>query len=285
MKITEEFDGTLLANEDLFTDDFFKRFSLTKRTVSLGGGLEKEYSFPTFYGNVTCAQAIFLCSYEAACKLMPHKKIIPVRARKNLAILAISCYEYKNVMGIPPYNEIAFTLAVEADKDSSPVLLPLMFDNYSGYFVFSMPVTSKENCLRGNNIWGLPKVTQEIDIDVSGSEALISAYEDGTEYFGLRVPKSGKPTPMDEKTYLYSKLDGKILKAETNFEGNFQINKNMGILLNPNKQPDKPFITLGDTPCGNALKSLDICPTPLQLRYAENMNACFDFYDENYELV
>lgn len=284
MKITEEFDSTLLANEDLFQDDFFKQFELSKRTVSLGEGIEKEYSFPTFYGDVTCAQAIFLCSYKAACKMMPHEKIIPVRARRTLAVLAISCYEYKNVMGIPSYNEIAFTFAVEADKEKSPVLLPLMLNNYSGYYVFSMPVTSRENCLRGNNIWGLPKVTQEIDIDTSGKDALISAYEDGVEYFQLRVPKTGKPTPMNEKTYLYSKLDDRILKAETNFKGDFFINKNMRLLLDYDLEPVKPFMKLGPSPCGEVLENLKICPVPLQLRYAEHMNACFDYYDENYKI-
>ena len=284
MKILETFDETLLANEEKFQDEFYKRFNLVKRKVQLTETIEKEYQFPTLYGDVTCAQAIFLCSYEAALKLMPHDKIKPVRALKNKAVLAISCYEYKNVLGIPPYNEIAFTLAVEVDKAKSPVLLPLMFNNFSGYHVFSMPVTSQENCLRGNNIWGLPKVTQEIDIDASGAEAVITAYEDGVEYFSLRVPKAGKPTVMDEQTFLYSKLNGRILKAETNFKGDFLIAKNMGVLLNPNKTPVKPFIQFGDTPCGTLLKNMQICPTPLQLRYVEHMTACFDFYDESYEL-
>ena len=284
MKILDTFDTTLLANEDKFQDSFYKRFTLRKRKVQLTDTIEKEYEFPTLYGDVTCAQAIFLCSHEAACAMMPHEKIMPVRARKDKAVMAVSCYEYKNVLGIPPYNEIAFTFAVEVDKPKSSVLLPLMFNNYSGYFVFSMPVTSRENCLRGNNIWGLPKVTQEIDIDVSGSDAVVAAYEDGAEYFSLRVPKAGKPTAMDEKTYLYSKLNGRILKAETNFKGDFLITKNMGVLLNPSKEPKTPLLKLGGTPCGETLKKLKLEPTPLQLRYVEHMTACFDYYDEAYEL-
>jgi hypothetical protein len=284
MKILDSFDGSLLANEDKFQDDFYKRFQLVKRKVRLTDTLEKEYQFPTLYGDVTCAQAIFLCSYEAALRLMPHEKVRPVRARRDRAVMAVSCYEYKNVLGIPPYNEIAFTIAVEVNKMRSPVLLPLVFNNYSGYYVFSMPVTSKENCLRGNNIWGLPKVTQEIDIDASGGEAVVAAYENGTEYFRLRVPKAGKLTRMDETTYLFPKLNGRILKAETNFKGEFLIAKNMGVLLNPAKKPEKPFLTVGATPCGEVLKELRLDPMPLQLRYAEHMTACFDYYDENFEL-
>ena len=284
MKILDDFDATLLRNDNKFEDAFFKRFNLTKHKIELTDSIEKDYSFPTFYGDVTCSQAIFLCSYDEALKLMPHEKIKPVRALKGRAVLAISCYEYKNVMGIPPYNEIAFTLAVQVDKARNPALLPLMLNNYSGYYVFSMPVTSSENCIRGNTIWGLPKVTQEIDINVSGDEAVTVCREaNGKEYFRLRVPKSGKSTKMDETTYLYTKLNGKILKARTDFKGDFAISKNMGVLLKPDKAPDKPFLTLGNTPCGNALKKLKIDPTPLQLRYVEHMNSCFDFYDENYE--
>ena len=284
MKILETFDGSLLANNDQFQDPFFSRFKLTKRKITLTPDIAKEYDFPTFYGDVTCCQAIFLCSLDAAQELMPHPQVRPVRALKKHAVMAVSCYEYKNVLGIPPYNEIAFTIAVDVEKEKSPVLLPLMRNNYSGYFVFSMPVTSRENCLRGNVIWGLPKVTQEIDIDATGGEVYTKAYENGKEYFRLRVPKEGKITPMDETTYLFPKLNGVVHRAQTNFKGSFLIAKNLGVLLNPRKKPAEPFLTLGDTPCGKALKGLDLCPTPLQLRYVEHMTACFDYYDEKYEL-
>ena len=289
MKALETFDGTLLANEDKFQDAFFNRFQLKKRKIRLNAEIEKEYNFPTFYGDVTCCQAIFLCSLDAAQALMPHPSVKPVKALKKHAVMAVSCYEYKNVMGIPPYNEIAFTIAVDVEKEKSPVLLPLMKNSYSGYFVFSMPVTSRENCLRGNIIWGLPKVTQEIDIDTNGinadgSEALVKAYDNGTEYFRLRVPKKGKATAMDETTYLFPKLDGVVHKAQTNFKGDFLIAKNLGVLLNPGKVPAQPFLTIGDTPCGRVLKDLRLSPVPLQLRYVEHMTACFDYYDESYEL-
>ena len=284
MKVLEHFDNSLLANDDKFQDKFFTRFNLKKRKVRLSAAIQKEYFFPTLYGDVTCCQAIFLCSLKAAKALMPHPSVRPVRALKNYAVLAVSCYEYKNVLGIPPYNEIAFTIAVEVEKKKDSVLLPLMRNSFSGYFVFSMPVTSRENCIRGNVIWGLPKVTQEIDIDTAGSEALVRAFENGEEYLRLRTPKKGKLTPMDESTWLFPKLNGIVHRARTNFKGDFLITKNLGVLLNPGKIPPAPYISIGDTPCGRILKDLHICPTPLQTRYVEHMNACFDYYDETYEL-
>ncbi len=285
MKILNDFDNSLLANDSMFTDDFFKKFKLRKRKVQLGDQMEKEYSFPIFYSDVTCAQAVFLCSYDEALKLMPHEKIKPVRARKDRALLAISAYEYKNIMGLPPYNEIAFTIAVQADNPKNTGLLPIIPKNYSGYYVFSMPVTSRENCLRGNNIWGLPKITQEIDINGFGSEVVITCREaDEGEYFRLRVPKAGSPTHVEETTYHYTKLNGKIRKSRTDYTGDFYITKNRSVLLNPDVVPEKLYLTFGDTPCGNAIKDLKIDPKPLQLRYVEHMNSCSDFYDENYDL-
>jgi hypothetical protein len=285
MKITNEFDGSLLKNEDKFNDPFFKRFTLKKRRVQLGDVMEKEYSFPTFYGDVTCAQAIYLCSYEKALEIMPHNKIKPVRMPGGRAVLAVSCYEYKNVMGVPPYNEIAFTIAVEVDKEKSPVLMPILKNTNSGFYVFSMPVTSRENCLRGNYIWGLPKVTQEIDIYNEGDNCVIKCREEsGEEYFSLKVPRNGKPKEFDQTTYLFPKLNGKVLKAKTDFKATMNINIFLKTLLSKSAKPKEEYMTLSDTPSGKAIKALDISPLPLQMRYGEHMTSCFDFYDESYEL-
>ena len=285
MNILNEFDKTLLQNEEKFSDPFFKRFNLKRRKIKLGDIMEKEYAFPTFYGDVTCAQAIYLCSYDKALALMPHSKIKPIRMPGGRAVLAISCYEYKNVMGVAPYNEIAFTIAVDVDKAKSPMLMPVLKNTNSGFYVFSMPVTSRENCLRGNYIWGLPKVTQKIDMSSEGEECIIKAYEDdGTEYFSMKVPKGGKLKEFDTTTYLFSQLNGKILKAETNFKADMNINMYIKTLLSKKAKPEKEFLYLSDSKSGSALKALDISPLPLQFRYGEHMNSCFDFYDESYNL-
>ncbi len=285
MKVLKEFDNKLLNNEDKFQDPFFKRFKLAKRKVKLGDVMEKEYFFPTLYGDVTCAQAIYLCSYQKALELMPHEKIKPVSMPGGRAVLAISCYEYKNVLGIPPYNEIAFTIAVEVDKEKSPMLLPLLKNTNSGFYVFSMPVTSRENCLRGNYIWGLPKVTQPIDIYYEGNECVIKCYEeDGKEYFSLRVPMGGKPKEFDTTTYLFPKLNEKVLKAETNFKAVMNVNMFIKTLISKKAKPRVPYLTLSDTKSGLALKELDISPLPLQFRFGKNALSCFDYYDENFKL-
>ena len=106
-----EFDNTLLktkTNSRILSS----RFKLTTRKVKLRGCYGEGIPFPTLYGDGTCAQAIYLCSYEKALALMPHPKIKPVRMPGKRAVLAISCYEYKMYWASRPTTRIVFTIAV-----------------------------------------------------------------------------------------------------------------------------------------------------------------------------
>ena len=218
MKTLLDFGSQILENSDAFRDPFFSRFTLRHgpKPVQLTDKIAKNYQFPTFYANVTCAIGIFHCDYEKARKIMPHPKITPIRMTRGRALVAFSCYQYKNVMGVPPYNEVAMTIPVLANPRLDLPILPMVAGRLfasAGYYVFGMPVTSRENQIRGNKIWGLPKVTQEIDITEVGDSCLTVVKEDdGTPYFELKVPMSGKNSRFDVSAFLYSKLDERILK-------------------------------------------------------------------------
>jgi hypothetical protein len=64
----------------------------------------------------------------------------------------------------------------------------------------------------------------------------------------------------------------------------FAITKNMGVLLSPDKTPAQPYLKLGTSSAAEQLQALKIAPSPLQLRYTEHMVACFDYYDEAYNI-
>src|SRR5208337_2263589 len=171
MKATWDIPEKMLDNTDRFTTDFYKRFTLRKapQPLRMNESVTKDYLFPTFYGDVSCAVAVFMCSYEKASALIAEQlspKIVPVRMSRGRALVAFSCYEYKNVMGVRPYNEIAIAIPVMVDPCCNVPVLPMITDKFSrfGYYIAGMPVTSKENTIRGRTIWGLPKVTQDIDI-------------------------------------------------------------------------------------------------------------------------
>ena len=275
----------LINNEHLFQDAFFKRFQLryADTPLRLNDQISKNYQFPTFYGNVTCAMAIFFCNYERALAMMPHPSMKPINGTRGRALVAFSCYEYKNVLNIPGYNEIAMTIPVMVDGAFNPPLLPLVMKSFSkaGYYVFSMPVTSQENQLRGTKIWGLPKVTEDIDVQVNGNYCVTTAKDDtGKNYFELKVPTSGKLQHLDETGYLYSVLDGKRLKSQTNFKGDFYINKHINLIWKKNQKSETQWLKLNDSPRAAALRSLQIEESPFQFRFCKSMNSCFDLAEE-----
>ncbi len=280
MRVNTLLDSNLVANSGCFTDPFFQRFQPqpAPAPLMLKEDLSKTYSFPTFYGDVTCSIAIFLCDYERAKAMMPHPSMQPVKMPGARSVVLFSCYEYKNVMNLAPYNEIAMTIPIMVGAGYVPPLVPLILDlKKKGYYVFSMPVTSLENQIRGVKIWGLPKVVEEIEISKEGEHCTtVAKDETGEIYFELSVPKAGSTKHFDETGYLYSMLEGQLLKSQTNFKGDFAVNTNPGLLFKKGQSDNNPALKLGKSPRADALRALRIEEVAFQFRYAESMNSCFD---------
>lgn len=280
MQTNTRLDPALIDNADRFTDPFFDRFELrpAPSPLALTDEISKTYSFPTFYADVTCAVAIFLCDRDRARAMMPHPSMRPVKMPGGRSVVIFSCYEYKNVMNIAPYNEIAMTIPVMVGDGWAPPLLPLVVDfKRNGYFVFSMPVTSLENQIRGTSIWGLPKIVEEIDVSTDGDSCTTVAKDDrGETYLELRVPKAGSAKHFDETGYLYSVRDGELLKSRTCFKGDFTVTTDLGLLWKKRRPASAPVLRLGDSPRADTLRALKIEPAPFQLRFCPSMNSCFD---------
>lgn len=268
-------------NSGEFNSDFYKRFTLRRNTepLQLTDEISKDFSFPTFYKDVTCGIGIFMCNYEQAQKVLPHPSMKPVRMPGGRAVVIFSCYEYKTVMNMKPYNEIAMTIPLLINPSVSVPVLPLVskaFNNF-GYHVFSMPVTLEENRLRGRKLWGIPKETERIDIEQKDGFSTTVAFDGSDkEYFRLRIPMDGKAESFDETGFLYSIREGEMVKAQTNFKGDFKVNKHMGLLLNKGKKSSNPLLTLGDSPRAEVLKKLEIEESVFQTRWCPSMEACFD---------
>ena len=252
MKATHDIPNAMPTNEGLFTDPF-----LALRAAPLAAAPETDgfghqaYKFPTFYRDVTCAIGIFLCDYEKARRALPDPLMRPVRMPRGRAAVAFSCYEYKQVMNVAPYNEIAMTIPVlfdaPVDVPVAPLLLGSRYPGF-GYYVFSMPVTSRENQLRGNRLWGLPKVTQDIDTREDGVDFVTTAYEEkGEPYFELRVPMDGKPTSFDVGADLFSQLEDVLSRAAPAFR-QLNVVKHMGQLFRRGGEPDRKYLERGSRP-------------------------------------
>ena len=280
MKPNTHIDEGLVDNAESFTDPFFQRFEPrpAPAPLELQEGLSKTYSFPTFYGDVMCAMAIFLCDSGRATSILPHPSMKPVKMPGGRSVVLLSCYQYRNVMNIPPYHEIAMTMPIMVDAGYAPPLLPLVMDfKKKGYYVFSMPVTSLENQIRGEKIWGLPKIVEEIEISTEGDHCrTVARDEKGEVYLELSVPKAGSSKHFDETGFLYSMLDGRLLKSQTSFKGDFAVTTNASLLWKKGQRAEEPALKLGSSSRADVLKSLQIEEVAFQFRYAESMNACFD---------
>jgi len=287
MKPNTAISPALLNNQTDFTDTFFQQFKLRhdEQPLKLNEEISKDYLFPTLYGDVSCAIGVFLCDYDKAHAMLPHPKMKPVRMPGGRALVTFSCYEYKKVLGVAPYNEIAMTIPVMVDPMINVPLLPMIMGGFQkfGYHVFHMPVTSLENRIRGRNIWGLPKVLDEINIRVENDvSTTVATDEQGNEYFTLKVPTTGTSANFDVHSNLYSELNGRLLQSPTQFKATFKVNKHMDRLWKKGGK-DPGALILGKGPYADMLRSLDIEPQPFQFRHASYMNACFDLPNKAYK--
>ncbi len=282
MEINLSFDETLIDNQDKFGDAFFQQFELRHREtpLQLTDDISKNYLFPTFYADTSCAIAIFHCDYQAAKAMMPVSSMEPVKMLRGRSLVIFSCYEYRNVMNVAPYNEIAMTIPVMTDGGMNiPVLSMLLGDKLKkfGYYVFGMPVTSLENRIRGRKIWGLPKDVERIDITKNGQYSNIKAALDGEPpYLELNIPMTGSPQDFDMKSNLYSVLENERLTSATQFKGTFNLSKNMGSLFSKSPSEDSANIKLGTGAKADMLRALKIEGQAFQFRYSKSINACFD---------
>lgn len=280
MKPTTDIDPAMFSNDDKFGHAFFDRFEMHHRgePLDLGGGVRKDYLFPALYGDVTCAIAIFLCDYDGARSILPDPAMTPVRMPRGRAVVAFSNYIYRNVRGVAPYNEIAMTIPIQYDTKWTLPVLPMLWSDAPGfgYYVFGMPVTSEENRIRGCDIWGLPKRTHRIDIDVGPEVCTTNAIdEQGNSYLRLNVPVKGKPKSFDESSWVYSQLDGRTVRGLTTFAGEFHVNMNTDALVRRDARPDQSYIEIGEGGFARELRRLGIEKRPLQTRFAMTMNSAF----------
>ena len=281
MRPNHEISPQLLDNRHLFKDPFYTKLKLRhdKSPLQLNERVSKNYLFPTLYGDVTCALAIFFCSYQKAKELLPHPDMNPVPMGKGRALVAISCYEYKQVLGVTPYNELAMTIPIRLGKVRNIPVLPMVlpwFKNF-GYYCFSMPVTSLENQIRGQKIWGLPKIVQEINFEHTVNNCHVEVKDErGLSYLDLNIAKFGRPSQFDVKTYLYNVNNQKLEKAQTHFNGRFEVNKFIKHLWAEPSPETRSILKLGTSSASDVLRKLQIDPRPFQTRYTPSMSSLFD---------
>jgi hypothetical protein len=279
---TYDIPPELLENAEAFGDSFFSALSLREAPEPLiVEGRAKRYLFPTLYADVRCAVGIFHCSRAAAKDYVGERlgrAVEPPIMLGGRTIVAVSCYEYRSVRGVRPYNEIAVAIPLRLGPSAGlPVLGAFAQAPGSGYFIAAMPVTSEENRLRGEYFWNLPKRTRRIDIEEDESSCSFASYaaDGSTLDMTLRVPKEGKAKRFEVGSALFTRKGDELLRSPTAFAGDFAVTLNAATLMGP-RASAAPCLLLGTGEASDALRAIGVEAVPLQTRYARSMNSMFD---------
>lgn len=271
-------DAGPVDNGDWFTAPFYQKFALRHAAspLPLTAGIDRDYCFPTFYGDVTTAVVLLAADYGAAQALLaalPGITLHPTMIAPGKALAVITSYRYNTVYGIPGYNEVAISLPAQSGDKAAGGPQPV--------YVVAMPVTSHENNLRGHLLWGLPKVEEQIELAVvpgAGGQPdlyVTTVHEpSGEPYLKFAVPTAATQTQLDQSTTVLSVKDGATLSSPSVASGLFQVNKSPGALLTGGERP--PLVWLGDTPSAAALKPLNLFTAPLETRFAVAAASAFD---------
>ncbi|MBI3549817.1 MAG: acetoacetate decarboxylase family protein [Elusimicrobia bacterium] len=268
----------LLDNRSEFKSEFYDAATLRPATLRFDDGRTKEYFFPTLYGDVTTAVAVFLCSRQKAESLLKARGIRgvePVSMGRAHSALILTSYRYNKVFGIAPYNEIAVSIPVIASGKPNLPLVGLLHPD--GYYVASMPVTTFENQQRGLKFWGLPKVVQRIDLFTEGDHYVTAAYDaSGEEYVRFRVPMSGVPKTSEQTATIISALNGRVLRSETRSQGTFHSTRFPDALRLLGGGDSATELSVGTSPSTDLLRELDIYPYPFETRFGRRVSSTFD---------
>ncbi len=287
MEINNHLSSDRVDNFKRFNSPFFNQFDFKEHTLKLSENINKTYCFPTFYTDICFAAIAFKCSYKKAKKLMPHAGLKPVKLPGGNALIVFSCYEYKTVHEMKPYNEVGFLIPVLSNATLNVPILPLitgqLFRKF-GYHALCMPVTSLESKIRGDEIWGLPKQLNAINYTANETHFTCSIHETtGDEVVWLKIPKAGKSIHLDETTFLYTTKEGKLLKSQTWFKGESMVNTFPKQLFK-STIPEDEFIKIGNSGTGKKLRFLEIEEHPFQTRFTNNLMSAFDLPLKDYPI-
>ena len=268
-----------VKNSHHFQSEFFKSFpETTRKKLNFNPNKSKVYSFPTKYGNVTTATALFTADLSKAAQLLEPVNLKPVKVNGR-AMVAISFFNYGTVEGMTPYNEAAISI-VASEHGKLHTYMDLILGGISKlkFHVVAMPVTSLENQMRGEVFWGLPKSVRDIRIFETKNAVNVVVKEAGDFSFELSLPKhGGEPQRISQTLELWSILDGHVKKSLSSSTGDFTLVEDYKQLIWPKEDHNqKPSMRIGSSVEADLLKELELSQFPFRYQYGKNIESVFD---------
>ena len=120
-------------------------------------------------------------------RILPSEKLQPILFFPGITLVQIGAFEYHQINGLRPYNEVGITIPVQYEPKSNypgkPIIhFPLFFpEKYSrfGVYIHRLPVTTQEAYSLGKDIWGFPKTVDEISFQETDTYRQCTVLSDG----------------------------------------------------------------------------------------------------------
>lgn len=246
--------------------EFFKTTKKQEYQLSTGASIQ----LPVEYYDWTWIYAAFPAPVKNVEKILPSDKLKPILFLPGTALVQIGAFEYRQINGLAPYNELAVTIPVQYEPTSNYPGMPILHfplfspEKYSrlGVYVQRLPVTTREAFALGVEIWGYPKTVDEIVFtDTETHRRCILRCHD-KETLSLEVRKL-KTKFRQVSFHSYSVKDKKLVRTPIETQGEYGISR----------MPGGATLQLGTGPIADELRRLGMGRTAVGRIYATRLQS------------
>ncbi len=248
----------------------FPEFKLEEFTLSSG----KTYGLPLRYYDWSIMMALFPASLEKVQNLIPTEKLKLIEPSPGMTMVILAVMQHRRVEQVASYNEAAVLFPVEFKQDSAVSEQVVNFPNVKCFDLYfhHLPVTTKEACDLGAEVWGFPKFVADIDIDDTEDTHSCQLGSNGKDIFKLEVKKI-KADAVPINFTCYTIKDGQLIRTFVPTQGEFA----------SSQDSEDVKCVLGDHPIAEELKSIGIGDKAVEYYYASKVQGLLFPPGESFE--
>lgn len=213
---------------------------------------------------------------DKAKALLPGDELHPFRLGRR-GLLIITVIDYRNT-NIGEYIEFSIAIACTHGPKPAPSLLPAIFMKPfgTGQYVYDLPVSTEISVKGGKGIWGMPKHQANLNYIIT-KKTVSSQYDlDGQLVMKIEIARPRFAwLPLNMSAINYCEFRGMLMKSQIHFT------TRLGFSL---FKKGSARLTIGNHPRVQALKELDISPTPLFTGFFPSVQGILDDHIDSWFL-
>lgn len=178
-------------------------------------------ALPIVYHRARAFFAAFSCPLQPLEALLPEHRLKPIQLWPGKGTLVIAVFDYQET-SIGPYREVGLGIPCRYRKTTAVPLLPLLGERWLedvGYWIVTLPVTTRAADEAGRAIWGYPKYVADIDIQASDERVTCVVSDGGRPVIRAQIDRPGPSKPLRLPLRTYSLLGDELLLTETAIDG------------------------------------------------------------------